>query len=186
MFDFTKLRPEHVRILETLVPAPRNWVTHGFDFRKWDVAIRPDGEDYIFRWHILPRRSVGAGVYLHLQVASDPERPLHDHPYDNQSVILAGGYREVFVKDPARHWYQTERVVREGDVVQRKAEEAHRLFLLPGEDYTISLFSMGPVVREWGFWFIDPAVAGYELRHWRHHDECVVNERFIGEPHVNR
>ncbi len=128
------------------------------DHRAPDLTIAPDGTDYMFRWHIILRNEVGANVYLHLQVADDPERPLHDHPWDNQSVILSGGYKEIVCPKPgAFGQYQVthERLVRTGDVVHRRAEEAHRLFLLPGVPYTISLFSTGPVRREWGFWFED-------------------------------
>lgn len=175
MFDINALRPRDQDIIRVIAGD-----------RAPDVTIAPDGEDYLHRWYVIPRRVVGANVYLHLQVADDPERPLHDHPWDCQSCILAGGYREVYVEEPSQAWDQKERVVCAGCVVQRKAEEAHRLFLLPGEDYTISLFSMGPVVREWGFWFEDDhhPYPAYQKRHWRRHDECVVNERFIGEPHA--
>ena len=108
------------------------------------------------------------------EIADDPERPLHDHPWDNQSVILAGGYREVFVEQPETRWLEQYRICREGRTVQRRAEEAHRLFLLPGCRYTISLFSTGPVVREWGFWF-EHKVEGAILlpRTWKHHDEVI-------------
>lgn len=173
MFDLTTIIPEHRAIFHKLqVPlgAP-------------DLAIRPDGDDYIFRWHIIPRRSVGANVYLHLQIASDPERPLHDHPWDNQSVILAGGYKEVYVSRPDESWFEKERIVREGQVVHRRAEEAHRLFMLPDCPYTISLFSTGPVVREWGFWFAQAPQRGTIIPHrWHSHESVIVNERFIGEP----
>ena len=68
---------------------------------------------------------------------------MHDHPWANVSVIIRGGYIEhtpegVF----ERH---------EGDVIERAATALHRLELLPGISRTISLFSTGPKVREWGF-----------------------------------
>lgn len=192
-FDFTKLTDEHLGILNTLVPSDREYVIQEphtvmpfyrrgdflmsgdikgirVKFRRPDMIIAPDGDDYIFRWHLIPRREVGANVYLHLQVADDPERPLHDHPWDNQSVILAGGYREVYVEAPALIWNERERDCREGRVVQRRAEEAHRLFLLPGCHYTISLFSTGPVIREWGFWFDGTILLP---RTWRPHTDVI-------------
>lgn len=123
-------------------------------YRKPDLVIAPNGTPYLYRWHLLPRNDL-ANAYLHLQVADDPERPLHDHPYDNQSVILAGGYEEVFDRTPTRGWgdrLAKVRQVRAGATVHRKAEEAHRLRLLPGEPYAITLFTTGPRRREWGFW----------------------------------
>ena len=135
-----------------------------------DLIIAPDGRPYIYRWHLIPRNEFGCNVYLHLQVADDPERPLHDHPWDNQSVILAGGYREVYL--PAHFVAQAhepwEREVRTGRVVHRRAEEAHRIFLLPDCPYTISLFTTGPVVRDWGFWFENPT-------RWVSHKEVIVD-----------
>lgn len=140
------LKPEDAEIIRAIVGQ-----------RAPDLIIAPDGTPYIYRWHIIPRNVVGANVYLHLQVADDPERPLHDHPWDNQSVILAGGYCEVYARcseeRDARWANQHERRVLKGRTVHRRAEEAHRLFLAPGCPYTISLFSTGPVVRDWGFWF---------------------------------
>jgi quercetin dioxygenase-like cupin family protein len=189
MFDFTMLQPEDIKILETLVPSATRYAYSGRNpllglrpgdgikacdathlrahFRPWDLQIAPDGSAYIFRWHLIPRNAVGANVYLHLQVADDPERPLHDHPWDNTSVILAGGYREVYVTGQGEG-YRLERVreVRKGDVVHRKAEEAHRIFLLPDTPYTISLFTTGPVRRDWGFWFEDP-------QRWVSHPEVI-------------
>lgn len=156
MFDPDFLALEHRAILERIVRT--EFVVdrrgHGsYQIRQPDVAIQPDGKPYIWRWHVIPRNLVGGNVYLHVQVADDPERPLHDHPWDNQSVILAGGYREVYVRQPELLWFEEERQVDAGMVVHRRAEEAHRIFLLPGEPYTISLFTTGPVMRDWGFWF---------------------------------
>jgi hypothetical protein len=123
-------------------------------WREPDMTISPGGKPYIYRWFVIPRRVVGANVYLHLQVADDTDRALHDHPWDNQSVILAGGYRETFqhVAHDRLLWEPAVRELRPGDVVHRRAEEAHRLELLPGIRYSISLFTTGPVIRDWGFW----------------------------------
>ncbi len=117
-----------------------------------DEIISPEGTPYIYRWHIIPRRKVGANVYLHLQVADDPERPLHDHPWDNQSVILSGGYHETLTTKPYLNGEPRFRTVQKGEVVSRQAETAHRLELIDGVPYTMTLFTTGPVRREWGFW----------------------------------
>lgn len=116
-----------------------------------DLIIAPKGSPYLYRWHLIPRRSVGANVYFHIQVQSDPERPLHDHPWDNTSVILSGGYKEVICAGPPNGPVLTmER--RKGDTIFRKAEAAHRLILPDEIPYTMTLFSTGPVLRPWGFW----------------------------------
>lgn len=116
-----------------------------------DLVIAPDGTPYIYRWH-LARTDLG-GVYFHIQVADDPERPLHDHPWDNTSVILSGGYDEILNEEPDEITSNAETHIRvAGDVIHRKAEWAHRLLLPPGFRYTMTLFTFGPKRREWGFW----------------------------------
>lgn len=116
-----------------------------------DLIIAPDGKPYIYRWHIV-RDSELASIYFHIQVADDPERPLHDHPWDNMSVILSGGYTELLKCNPRTDPIQ--RIERnKGDVVFRKASWAHRLLLKSETGYTMSQFVTGPKVREWGFWY---------------------------------
>ena len=141
MFDWTMLRDEHRTLAEDILDG----------LRQPDLTIAPDGTPYLYRWHVIPRNQ-RANVYFHIQVADDPERPLHDHPWDNTSVILAGGYDE-FYHDNLQIVHT--RKVREGDVVHRKAEEAHRLLLASSLGYTMTLFSTGPKRRRWGFWFPD-------------------------------
>ena len=145
MFDWTMLRDEHRILAEDILDG----------LRQPDLTIAPDGDPYLYRWHVIPRNQ-RANVYFHIQVADDPERPLHDHPWDNTSVILAGGYDEL-VAHPIFPEQVTPKVrkVREGDVVHRKAEEAHRLLLASSLGYTMTLFSTGPKRRRWGFWFPD-------------------------------
>jgi hypothetical protein len=118
------------------------------------MVLAPLGKPYLFRWRMTPK-GIGANVFLHLQVASDPERPLHDHPWDNQSVILVGGYDEEIHADKRNgpEWdYGARRTLRKGSVVHRQAAEAHRLILPPEIPYTLSLFTTGPKIREWGFY----------------------------------
>lgn len=118
-----------------------------------DLVIAPDGAPYIYRWHVVERNKL-ANVYFHIQIADDPERPLHDHPWDNMSVILSGGYVELLKCDPARDPQQRiER--RKGDVVFRRASWAHRLLMLNDYSYTMTQFTTGPKVRDWGFWYPD-------------------------------
>jgi len=69
-------------------------------YRPPDLVIAPKGYgEYLFRWYVIPRNRE-ANVYFHIQTQSDPERPLHDHPWDNTSVILSGGYDEIIDTEP--------------------------------------------------------------------------------------
>lgn len=117
-----------------------------------DLVIAPDGKPYLYRWHLLPRNKA-ANIYFHIQVESDPERPLHDHPWANTSVILSGGYDEIVDPTPWLGIHRFERRLRSGDVACRTASEAHRLILPSGIPYTMTLFTTGPKIRDWGFWF---------------------------------
>lgn len=157
-WDWYSLRAEHLGLAEQILG----------EIRDPDLTIAPDGEPYLYRWHVVPRNEK-ANVYFHIQVADDPERPLHDHPWDNTSVILAGGYIELFGgpwTEYAPEWSVDTRKLREGDVIHRKAEEAHRILLASDLGYTMTLFSTGPKRRRWGFWFPDG---------WCDQAEVIVN-----------
>lgn len=109
------------------------------------------GDNYLRRWWVIPRNRL-QNVYLHEVLHSDDDRALHDHPWDNVSVLIAGGYIEhtpegVFQRGP-------------GDVIHRKATDSHRLEV-PDGGYALTLFFTGPIVREWGF----HCPQGW--RHWR-------------------
>ena len=117
-----------------------------------DLVLAPDGTPYIYRWYVVPRNKTG-NVYFHVQVASDPLRPLHDPPWDNTSVVLSGGYNEHHrpldwngEPGPTKM-----RRLFKGSVIHRVAEEPHRIELPPGVPYTMSLFTTGPKRRDWGF-----------------------------------
>lgn len=152
--------------------APRIWNP--------DIVIAPDGNPYLYRWYLVGGSStlgqdIGATVMFHIQVASDPERPLHDHPWDNQSVILAGTYLELLQSDPP-YGKVAQELRKPGEVITRAAAEAHRLILPKGIPYAMTLFSTGPKVRTWGFWYGDQ---------WRSYKEHVHTENGVSI-HVNR
>lgn len=111
-----------------------------------DVAMRrePDfiiGANHLRRWWIIPRNAF-VNVYLHEFRRSDDDRAMHDHPWDNTSLILAGQYIE--------HTPEGVFVRRAGDFVTRRAKALHRIELIDNQP-VISLFTTGPKVREWGF-----------------------------------
>lgn len=96
---------------------------------------------YLERWWIIPRNE-WQNVYLHRILRDDDDRALHDHPWDNVSLLLDGSYREItpdgeFIRGP-------------GALVHRKATDSHRLELIDGKP-ALSLFFTGAKVRNWGF-----------------------------------
>lgn len=103
------------------------------------------GDDiYLKRWYI--RRNAEEwpnNLYIHLMLRSDADPECHDHPFDNVSVVLDGGYNEEDRTGAMK-------AVMPGDIIIRSAETAHRIVLTNGP--SISLFLTGPKRREWGFW----------------------------------
>jgi hypothetical protein len=118
------------------------------------LQLAPDfiiGDNYLRRWWIIPRNE-GCNVYLHEILHSDDDRALHDHPWDNTSMLLMGSYIE--------HTPEGAFLREVGSIVSRKATDAHRLEI-PEGGRAVSLFMTGPKLREWGF----HCPQGW--RHWR-------------------
>lgn len=117
------------------------------DLQAWAERImvrEPDfiiGDNYLRRWWVVPRNPF-CNVYLHEMLHSDDDRALHDHPWVNRSLIIAGSYVEVTPEG--------EFARRPGDIIERQPESLHRLVVVPGAR-VVTLFFTGPVVREWGF-----------------------------------
>lgn len=116
----------------------QNWARDLMDSRDPDFII---GDNYLRRWWVIPRNE-GCNVYLHEILKSDDDRALHDHPWDNTSHLLVGGYIE---HTPEGSFFREA-----GSVVRRNAKDMHRLEVMPGRS-AISLFITGPKIRDWGF-----------------------------------
>lgn len=141
---------------------------------------------YMLRWYLIPKNPV-FNIYLHKFLRSDEDRALHDHPWANISIVLAGRYNEVVPEDDAAwrsgHSRLTVKKLRKPfRPVFRRARSIHRVELLKEEDMPSryegdcpavwipsvpgaevpcwSLFITGPKVRQWGFW----CPAGW--KHW--------------------
>lgn len=119
----------------------REWARGISQSREPDFVIGPAHDPYLKRWWIIPRNE-SCNVYLHEILRSDDDRALHDHPWGNTSMLLAGRYVE--------HTPEGSFLREAGWVGSRGAEALHRLEILPGER-AVSLFFTGPKVREWGF-----------------------------------
>lgn len=83
------------------------------------------------RWKIVATPFFSAWVH---RISEGDDRPMHTHPWPNVSVILRGSYRErtpagAFVRAP-------------GDIIHRRAEDAHAIEILERPCWT--LFLTGP------------------------------------------
>lgn len=144
-YDMSQFRDRYANLLEM-----QDWATSVMESRPPDFRIGPG---YIDRWFLVPRME-GGNVYLHRMMRSDDDRAMHDHPWDNTSIIIAGGFRELTLNGTFER--------KPGDVIQRRATFRHRLELQQGYQ-SISLFITGPKVREWGFWCDE----GKRFVHWQ-------------------
>lgn len=114
----------------------------------WRDILGPDGSivtsiPYLERWYIF--RTKWFGLYLHRFWKSD-EDGVHDHPWNNFSWIVAGGYYES-LPDGQKPWRPT------GYKKYRHAEEFHRVEIPPDwEGHTWTIFGRFKRRRKWGFW----------------------------------
>lgn len=139
----------------------------------WKAGFQPKS-GFLYRW--LCRR---IAVRAHTILRSDSDRHLHDHPSWSLSIVLEGGYWEVFEPtDVAQRYgatyrrildglgrgmidheepYELDYVARfgifwrgPGAVVFRRANCFHRL-VLPQGTVAKSIFVMGKKSNAWGF-----------------------------------
>lgn len=113
--------------------------------REPDFVIGGKDNPYLLRWWIIPRNRF-FNIYLHKFLRDDDDRALHDHPYVSCSIILKGGYIEHMPYDIHTR--------KQGQIIFRRAKQAHRIQLLRTGDHVLpawSLFITGPRIREWGF-----------------------------------
>ena len=86
------------------------------------------------------------GVFLHCFITSDTGG-VHDHPWDNATFVLTTGYWEEMAD--GKRWFRPPGCFR-----FRKAENFHRVHLLPEAEMqtmTWTLFFVGRRRRLWGF-----------------------------------
>lgn len=110
-----------------------------------DFIIGGAHAPYLLRWFVIPRNPV-FNIYVHEFRRSDDDRALHDHPWINLSILVAGEYTEHTIRAGGIH---VRRVRREGDLVLRGPRHAHRIELHEGP--CLTLFITGPRLRAWGF-----------------------------------
>lgn len=116
------------------------------------------------RWHLLRWR--GWQLSLHRIFQSDDDRALHDHRADNLSVVLRGGYLELF----SHGWYNANDIVwrRPGSIIFRRAETPHRI-IISHKRPVWTLWLRWPPRREWGF---------HCRKGWRHWKEFCAEQDY--------
>ena len=143
------------------------WAEDLIESRKPDFII---GDNYLRRWWVVPRNHL-QNVYLHEINKSDDDRALHDHPWDNVSVLLRGGYTEVTPEGTFER--------KAGEVIHRPATALHRL-IVPNNAKVVSLFFTGPRIREWGF----DCPQGW--RHWKDFTSSIIGADGVAQSVTGR
>ncbi len=122
--------------------------------RRREILDEETQSTYLERYYLLWGDTTGEhnrpqwaliNVFLHHICRSDKELELHDHPWWNCSLVLAGGYWE---HTPEGKFWRGR-----GSIVWRSPQSLHRLELDPEKSgsETWTLFLVGPRVRDWGF-----------------------------------
>lgn len=136
-------------------------------------------DGYMERYWLLRTRWLSCR--LHVILASDDDRALHDHPWNYATVVLRGGYTEV-TPDPvisgltwACHLPEGQRRewIAPGRVLFRRAESLHRLEVPRGQT-CLTLFFTGRKRRSWGF---------QTPQGWLHHRDYVARIEDGTVPH---
>lgn len=93
----------------------------------------------------------GRTIFLHHLLRSDPDRGVHDHPYDAMSIILAGRYHEERMNGVGVFGYTSKFLVRSACqfYILRKTD-FHRVHLI-AKRTAWTLFIVGPHEKMWGF-----------------------------------
>lgn len=153
--------------------------TRGIYLRRW-FCTRWSDDNHQWKGRRLPN------MYLHNMLDHDDDRALHDHPWDNLSIVLWGGYIEHVFAYPPEEGQPLPPVIqkrrRMGSIVYRPAHMAHRLELYqepvgvltaicniaganiqPTLRPCWTLFLTWRKTRDWGFWCEKAGTVGRSL-----------------------
>jgi hypothetical protein len=120
--------------------------------RRWSVnerfVIGKPHNPMMERWRLL--QTPWFGVYVHFIYREDLDPVVHDHPWAFVSLVLFGGYDELYTADPRSS---------DASVTQRHRMGRSHLFPLTAAHrithvrrWTTTLVFVGPKRRVWGFY----------------------------------
>lgn len=115
----------------------------------------PDGGLYLRRYFITPRW-FPLRVFVHQIFTPDPDRSMHDHPWDFVTFPLSG-YHEIRLHDVHGRFNA---YIWPWQCHTRPAEYVHSIYQLD-KSPTWTIMVTNKARREWGFWVDDKWV------HWR-------------------
>lgn len=121
----------------------------------------PDGGLYLRRFFITPRWFPWINVFVHKLYTSDPDRVMHDHPWDFWTFPLSG-YREYVPSFIGTSSHTRINTANRHSWHYRRAIYVHRIFEL-FETPTWTIVVTKKARREWGFWVDDYYHPGMQL-----------------------
>lgn len=137
-------------------------------FMKCKLIKGDEGQPYLERYMVARWGKDGEKtLFLHRFLDSDPDRGIHDHPWNSRSFIVAGGYNEkrlikqhgvekVIIRDILPLSFNT---IRKDDFHQ---------IILKEKTPAWTLFYHGKRVKHWGF------------QHYNvNHDESIEKTEFV-------
>ncbi len=148
------------RLIAWAVSRPRvaAWIVRRAFRTPYSDILSPDGsETYMRRWWLFnpypgseqcDRRQfkwLPLSIRVHHILRPDPDRHLHDHPWDARTIILMGGYAEE--RDDG-HTYT--RWV--GDTAPLEHDTFHRITEVDAALGAVTLFITYRYRGTWGFW----------------------------------
>lgn len=120
--------------------------------RRWAFNSRfligKPGNPMMERWRLV--QTPLFGIYVHFIYREDLDPVPHDHPWRFWSLVLRGGYAEVYHDDARVIEHAQQREHRAGTVHSFSLRAAHRITAVqPG---TVTLVLVGRKLRTWGFY----------------------------------
>jgi hypothetical protein len=132
------------------------------------IILSNQDEPYLERYHLL-RLPGGGGIYLHRFLASDPDRGLHDHPWDRAfGLVLTGGYKELRLAPQGDGEKIVEQRLGPGSINNIRGDDFHRI-VLPDAREAWTLFGHTRKYKDWGFVNLDAAGQ----RHYQPHEDVT-------------
>lgn len=114
-----------------------------------------EGQPYLERYMVARWGKNGEHtIFLHRFLDSDPDRGVHDHPWDSKSLILAGGYNERRLINENGIEKIIVRDIKPLSINKIGKNDFHQI-ILKDKTPAWTLFYHGDRVKHWGFQYYE-------------------------------
>lgn len=120
-------------------------------FMRCKIIKGDEGQPYLERYMVARWGKNGEHtIFLHRFLDSDPDRGIHDHPWDSKSFIVSGGYLEKRLIQKEGKEHVILRDVKPLTFNTIGKNDFHQI-ILKKKTPAWTLFYHGPRVKHWGF-----------------------------------